>query len=81
MSIETASVRAGARTRDAPPQLKQPFAQAFHAARAAGAEPEWRPAAQPSEHMAYFVGKAGAQGPVGRQIEKQFCGWGRGQWL
>ena len=64
MSIETASVRAGARTRDAPPQLKQPFVQAFQAARAAGAEPEWRPAAQPSEHRAYFVGKAGAHSPV-----------------
>ncbi len=55
---------AGARVKDAPPQLKQPFAKAFQAARAAGAEPEWRPAAQPSEHLAYFVGTAGVQGPV-----------------
>ena len=48
--------------REAPPEIKQPFAKAFHAARAAGAEPEWRPAAQPSEHLAYFVGKAGMHG-------------------
>ena len=57
MRLTDCTLRAGARVRDGPPQPKQALAEAFTAARAAGAEPEWRPVGQPAADLAYYVGE------------------------